>query len=69
MLHLQELQHINLDEVHPFRIDPRTLTDPQTGERTPVEHCAVCGWKHNGKHLKGRPRAFYLVADGQGSWL
>jgi hypothetical protein len=59
-LHLQELQHINYNEFHPFRIDPRTIKD------TPMHVCPICKWEHTGKHLKGRPRALYLVADGQG---
>lgn len=60
ILHLQELQHVNYDEFHPFRIDPRTL------ESVPKHQCTICKWKHNGEHLRGRPRAFYVVADGQG---
>jgi hypothetical protein len=28
--------------------------------------CRICGWLHTGLHLKGRPRAYYVVADGQG---
>jgi hypothetical protein len=60
ILHLQELQHVNYGEFHPFRVDPRTL-------KTVAMHlCPICGWEHNGSHLKGRPRALYVVADGQG---
>lgn len=59
-LHLQEFHHINRDEFHPFRIDPRTL------DNAALHDCSICGWRHAGEHLKGRPRAFYLVADGQG---
>lgn len=58
ILHLQELHHINKLEAHPFRIDPRS--------DTPWHRCEVCGWEHAGSHLQGRPRAFYLVANGQG---
>ena len=60
ILHLQEFQHIDYSQFHPFRIDPRTLKD------VPKHLCRICGWKHNGQHLQGRPRAYYVVADGQG---
>lgn len=60
ILHLQELQHVDMNQVHPFRIDPRTL------EAIPRHKCSICGWAHNGRHLQGRPRALYVVADGQG---
>ena len=60
ILHLQELQHIDFTQFHPFRIDPKTI------DNVPEHHCSICGWLHNGQHLKGRPRALYLVADGQG---
>lgn len=60
ILHLQELQHVNKNELHPFRIDPRTL------ESVPLHDCMVCGREHVGEHLTGRPKAFYVVANGQG---
>lgn len=60
VLHLQEFLHVNFDEYHPFRIDPRTF------DSIPAHDCAVCGWRHAGEHLKGRPRDFYVVTDGQG---
>jgi hypothetical protein len=60
ILHLQELQHVDKTMYHPFRIDPRTL------KAVPMHFCKICGWKHNGEHLRGKPRAFYVVADGQG---
>jgi hypothetical protein len=60
ILHLQELQHIDRTQFHPFRVDPRTI------DEVPEHHCSICGWLHNGQHLKGRPRALYVVADGQG---
>jgi hypothetical protein len=63
ILHLQELQHINYSQYHPFRIDPRTLNE------VPKHDCRICGWKHNGEHLRGRPRAYYVVADGQGELI
>jgi hypothetical protein len=51
ILHLQELQHINFNEFHPFRIDPRTL------KTVPAHSCSICGWEHNGEHLRaGRGR-------------
>lgn len=58
ILHLQEFHHINRGEYHPFRVDPRSTV--------PLHDCVICGWRHTGGHLQGRPRAFYLVADGQG---
>lgn len=60
ILHLQELQHIDRNQFHPFRIDPRTIKD------VPIHPCSICGWEHDGQHLQGRPRVYYLVADGQG---
>ena len=60
VLHLQEFQHIDYTQYHPFRIDPLTVPD------IPEHLCKICGWLHNGRHLIGRPRAFWLVADGQG---
>jgi hypothetical protein len=60
ILHLQELQHIDYDQAHPFRVDPRSVKD------VPEHLCRICGWYHTGSHLKGRPRALYVVADGQG---
>jgi hypothetical protein len=60
ILHLQEFQHIHYNQFHPFRIDPRTIKDVD------FHLCPICKWKHKGRHLKGRPRAYYLVADGQG---
>src|SRR6185503_6914865 len=63
ILHLQELQHVDYDEFHPFRIDPRTL------KTVPMHQCRICGWGHNGGHLKGRPRIFDVVADGRGELI
>src|SRR5262249_40945842 len=63
ILHLQELLHIDPEQFHPFHIDPRTL------KTQPMHKCRICGCEHNGLHLRGRPRAFYLVADGQGELL
>jgi hypothetical protein len=60
ILHLQELLHIDHSQFHPFRIDPRTI------KAQPLHNCKICGWEHSGLHLRGRPRALYVVADGQG---
>jgi hypothetical protein len=60
ILHLQELQHIDYMQFHPFHVDPRTVKD------VPEHLCKICGWLHTGLHLKGRPKALYVVADGQG---
>jgi hypothetical protein len=65
ILYLQEFQHIDYSQYHPFRVDPRTqiIGSP---EYVDVHRCDICGWRHNGRHLIGRPRAYWLVADGQG---
>ena len=60
ILHLQEFQHIDYTQFHPFRVDPRTFADVEKHD------CKICGCRHRGRHLKGRPRAYYVVADGQG---
>ena len=65
ILHLQDFQHIDYTQYHPFRVDPRTQI-PDTPEYVDVHPCEICGGIHNGRHLLGRPRAFYVVADGQG---
>jgi hypothetical protein len=57
---LQEFQHIDYSQYHPFRIDPLTVPT------LPLHFCKLCGWEHSGEHLIGRPRAYWLVADGQG---
>jgi hypothetical protein len=44
ILHLQELQHIDYTQFHPFRIDPRTI------DEVPIHHCSICGWEHDGEH-------------------
>jgi hypothetical protein len=59
-VHLQEFLHIDYSQFHPFRIDPRTIRDVD------MHYCEICKWKHKGIHLKGRPRAYFLVEDGQG---
>lgn len=63
ILHLQELQHIDKTMYHPFRVDPRTI------DSVPSHLCRICGWHHDGEHLRGKPRAFYVVADGQGELI
>ena len=60
ILHLQELQHVDYNQFHPFKVDPRTFKDVD------MHLCRICGWEHRGAHLKGRPRAYYVVADDQG---
>lgn len=64
IMHLQDFLSIDYSYYHPFRIDPRTL--PKEGENAPLLKCPICKWEHYGQHLRGRPRAFYIVADGQG---
>jgi hypothetical protein len=65
ILHLQEFHQIDYTQVHPFRVDPQTIAKPE--DRPAVKPlCLICGLKHWGQHLRGRPRAFYVVADGQG---
>jgi hypothetical protein len=63
ILHLQNLQHVDQTQFHPFKVDPRTLKEVL------MHRCPICGWEHNGKHLRGRPRAYYVVADGQGELI
>ncbi|HEX5735710.1 MAG TPA: hypothetical protein VF131_22980 [Blastocatellia bacterium] len=65
ILHLQDFLHVDYTQYHPFRVDPRTQI-PDTPEYVEVHLCDICGWRHNGLHLLGRPRAFFVVADGQG---
>jgi hypothetical protein len=58
---LQNFMSIDYTQVHPFRVDPRTV------DEFPEEKlCKVCGWIHPGRHLIGRPRIYWVVADGQG---
>ena len=60
ILHLQQFQHVDYNQYHPFRIDPLTVPT------VPLHLCSICGWQHTGRHLIGRPHAFWIVADGQG---
>ena len=60
---LQQLQHINYNEFHPFRIDPRTIKD------TPIHLCPICKWEHTGKHLKGRPEPCIWSQMGKASFM
>lgn len=60
ILLMQNFLTIIKDESHPFRIDPRTVN------KTSFHACRICNSSHKGNHLQGRPRAFFIVADGQG---
>jgi hypothetical protein len=60
ILHMQNFLTIIKDEAHPFRIDPRTL------ETVPSHLCRICKRTHAGFHLQGRPRGYFIVANGQG---
>lgn len=63
VLHVQEFLHIDRTQFHPFRIDPRTIA------RVSEHQCEICGWRHRGEHLQGRPRQYFVVADGQGELI
>jgi hypothetical protein len=65
ILHMQNFLTIIRDELHPFRIDPRTIS-ADTDQYVPSHACGLCRSAHVGAHLVGRPRTFFVVANGQG---